>query len=164
MWYPWTYEREVHRDLTPKSVFVPAHSSYQEHKITVMDRSSAHAAAWHLPKRPLEELGEHFKLDDCRVWLRLHFWACRSVGLFVTENPAVKNLDRVLPVSEEQMMMPPVSEENQRRFQEWYTQFLGHFIRVYERNAPPFVPYEVAWSDSEKRLQMYIEEVEKGSH
>jgi hypothetical protein len=62
------------------------------------------------------------------------------------------------------MMMPPVSEENQRRFQEWYTQFLGHFIRVYERNAPPFVPYEVAWSDSEKRLQMYIEEVEKGSH
>ena len=33
-------------------------------------RSSAHFAAWHSPKREREKFGQHFKLDDCRVWMR----------------------------------------------------------------------------------------------
>jgi hypothetical protein len=33
-------------------------------------RSSAHFAAWHSPKREPEKFGLHFKLDDCRVWMR----------------------------------------------------------------------------------------------
>ena len=36
------------------------------------DRSSAHAAAWHSPKRPANEVGRHFQLDEC-------FWAMREV-------------------------------------------------------------------------------------
>ena len=24
------------------------------------------------------QVGDHFKLDDSRVWMRLHFWACRE--------------------------------------------------------------------------------------
>jgi len=47
----------------------------------VHDRTSAHVAAWHSPKRPHHEAGRRFKLDECRVWMRLHFWAMRESGL-----------------------------------------------------------------------------------
>ena len=39
----------------------------------VHDRSSAHVAAWYSPKRELQKVGRHFSLDECRVWMRLHF-------------------------------------------------------------------------------------------
>lgn len=51
------------------------------HTIVVHDRTSAHVAAWHSPKRPSHEVGRHFKLDECRVWMRLHFWALRECNL-----------------------------------------------------------------------------------
>lgn len=51
------------------------------HTIVVHDRTSAHVAAWHSPKRPSNEVGGHFKLDECRVWMRLHFWALRECHL-----------------------------------------------------------------------------------
>ncbi|KAL9189995.1 hypothetical protein ACHAXT_009670 [Thalassiosira profunda] len=51
------------------------------HRIVVSDRSSAHVAAWHSPKRPANEVGRHFQLDECRVWMRIHFWAVREAGL-----------------------------------------------------------------------------------
>ena len=35
--------------------------------IVVHDRSSAHFAAWHSPKRGPTVFGDHFHLDDCRV-------------------------------------------------------------------------------------------------
>ena len=50
------------------------------HTHVVHDRSSAHVAAWYSPKRPSHEVGRHFKLDECRVWMRLHFWALREGG------------------------------------------------------------------------------------
>ena len=33
-------------------------------------------------ERSDEKWGRHFKLDDCRVWMRLHFWSAREVGMF----------------------------------------------------------------------------------
>ena len=49
---------------------------------TPHDRSSAHYAAWHSPKREPEKFGDHFNLHDARVWMRLHFWALRESGLW----------------------------------------------------------------------------------
>ena len=48
------------------------------HVCVHVDRSSAHFAAWHSPKREPEKFGQHFKLDDCRVWMR-----CVKVGVRV---------------------------------------------------------------------------------
>ena len=58
----WTAER-AGRKICP----------FQSHGHTLQtphDRSSAHFAAWHSPKREPEKFGRHFKLDDCRVWMR----------------------------------------------------------------------------------------------
>ena len=33
-------------------------------------------------RSPVDDGGRRFKLDECRVWMRLHFWACREEGLF----------------------------------------------------------------------------------
>ena len=33
--------------------------------------------AWNSPKREKEKKGRRFKLDDCRMWMRLIFWSCR---------------------------------------------------------------------------------------
>ena len=27
-------------------------------------------------------VGRHFQLADCRVWMRLHFWAAREAGAY----------------------------------------------------------------------------------
>ena len=51
----------------------------------VRDRSSAHFAAWHSPKRDAADVGQHFKLNDARNWLRLMFWSARDVGLMENE-------------------------------------------------------------------------------
>jgi truncated hemoglobin YjbI len=54
---PWTQERRTRKSC-------PFHS--HGHSIdSAHDRSSAHFAAWHSPKRPREKFGTHFKLDDC---------------------------------------------------------------------------------------------------
>merc|ERR1712107_603302 len=45
------------------------------------DRSHAHYLAWHSPKRPRSQWGDHFKLDDAIMWMRLMFWSCREEGL-----------------------------------------------------------------------------------
>ena len=41
----------------------------------------AHFAAWNSPKREPNKRGHPFKLDDCRVWMRLMFWSARDTGL-----------------------------------------------------------------------------------
>ena len=46
---------------------------------------------------------------DCVVWMRVMFLAGREVGL-----------------------------DQHRVFWAWYTQFIAHFIAVYERTAPPY--------------------------
>mmetsp|Transcript_8940 Transcript_8940/g.13362 ORF Transcript_8940/g.13362 Transcript_8940/m.13362 type:complete len:263 (-) Transcript_8940:266-1054(-) len=90
-------------------------------------RSHSHARAWYSDKREPEKRGRRFKLDDCRIWMRLMFWAAREEGLY----------------------------EHQAFF-EWYTKFIGHFIRVYERTAPPYTKESAEWSESKENIEDYI--------
>jgi hypothetical protein len=94
----------------------------------VHDRSSAHAAAWYSPKRPTHEVGRHFKLDECRVWMRLHFWALRESGL-MDKSPS---------------------------FADYYVRFIGHFVNVYESSAPAFARESLRWSESPRRVERYL--------
>mmetsp|Transcript_28041 Transcript_28041/g.43164 ORF Transcript_28041/g.43164 Transcript_28041/m.43164 type:complete len:281 (+) Transcript_28041:49-891(+) len=98
-------------------------------RFVVHDRSSAHAAAWYSPKRPAHEVGRHFKLDECRVWMRLHFWAMRQAGL-VEESPS---------------------------FCDFYVRFIGHFVRVYEQGAPTFARDSFRWSGDPANTTRYLE-------
>ena len=83
--HPWSNQREMVRDVTAgQTLKIPqGRSGFKMHpNFVVHDRSTAHFAAWHCPKREDTKVGDHFKLDDCRIWLRLHFWACCRSGLF----------------------------------------------------------------------------------
>ena len=97
-------------------------------QIVVHDRSSAHAAAWHCTKRKPEVQGDHFQLHDARVWMRLMFWSCKEVGVF----------------------------QRSPTFESWYVRFIAHFVRVYEREAPPFARESCRWSSSEENIQAYL--------
>ena len=79
---PWTEERAT-RSVCP--FHAHGHTLQTPH-----DRSSAHFAAWHSPKRDPEVFGVHFKLDECRIWMRLHFWAMRETGV-VEASPTFAN-------------------------------------------------------------------------
>jgi len=117
---PWTQERRE-RNI---HVFTAKGHEFQ----TPHDRSSSHFVAWHSPKRPDDVWGQHFKLDDCRVWMRLHFWAAREEGLL--ENAA---------------------------FADYYVRFIAHFISVYERTAPPFARESLRWSAEPTNVQRYLD-------
>ena len=98
-------------------------------QILVIDRSSAHAAAWHCTKRKPEVQGDHFQLHDARVWMRLMFWSAKEVGAF----------------------------QRSPTFESWYVRFIAHFVRVYERDAPPFARESYRWSSSPENLTAYLE-------
>jgi len=117
----WDDDRRT-RDRTPVKL---AHGIQH----VVHDRSSAHAAAWYSPKRPAEEVGRHFELDECRVWMRLHFWAMRESGLM----------------------------ESSPSFADYYARFIGHFVRVYESTAPMFARESLRWSADPKNIETYIQ-------
>ncbi len=117
---PWSEERRT-RKIRPISAG-HGHVIDSPH-----DRSSAHFVAWHSPKRADSVWGQHFKLDDCRVWMRLHFWAAREQGLL--ETPA---------------------------FADYYTRFIAHFVSVYERSARLFVRDSVRWSADEGNIRRYL--------
>merc|ERR1711977_798553 len=93
------------------------------------DRSSAHFAAWHSPKREPHKFGERFEFDDARVWMRIHFWAAREVGLF---------------------------EPQYASFMDYYTRFIGHFIGIYAPGAPPFTRESARWSADPQNIAMYL--------
>lgn len=116
---PWTQERATR----PSCPF----SAHGYRINSAHDRSSAHLAAWHSPKREAEKWGEHFKLDDCRVWMRLHFWAAREAG--VLETP----------------------------FGDYYVRFIAHFVSVYERSAPPFARDSARWSADPANIKAYLD-------
>ena len=99
------------------------------HRHVVHDRSSAHVAAWYSPKRPSHQVGRHFELDECRVWMRLHFWAMRESGIM----------------------------EKSPSFADYYVRFIAHFVRVYENSAPPFARDSLRWSESPERIAQYIQ-------
>jgi len=96
--------------------------------VVVDDRTSAHVAAWHSPRRPPPDVGRRFNLDDCRVWMRLHFWAMRHVGL-VDLSPSFAN---------------------------YYVRFIGHFINVYEGEAPKFARDSFRWSANQENVEQYL--------
>jgi hypothetical protein len=96
----------------------------------VHDRSSAHAAAWYSPKRPRQQVGRHFQLDECRVWMRLHFWALRESGL-VAQSPS---------------------------FADYYIRFIAHFVRVYESKAPVFARDSRRWSANPENIDRYLKD------
>jgi len=116
---PWTDERRTRPQRLMKiggEVVVVAH-----------DRSSAHFAAWHSPKRESHKWGEHFKVDDARVWMRLHFWAARETGMF-----------------------------EHKAFMDYYTRFIGHFVSVYSSSAPSFTRESARWSADPQNTQRYL--------
>jgi len=116
----WDKDRRS-RDLTPRQVA-------GGRMAVVHDRSSAHAAAWYSPKRPAREVGRHFNLDECRVWMRLHFWAMRESGM-VEQSPS---------------------------FADYYIRLIGHFVSVYERTAPMFARESFRWSADPQNTEQYI--------
>eukprot|EP00930_Biecheleria_cincta_P010771 TRINITY_DN11306_c0_g1_i1.p1 TRINITY_DN11306_c0_g1~~TRINITY_DN11306_c0_g1_i1.p1 ORF type:complete len:346 (-),score=59.89 TRINITY_DN11306_c0_g1_i1:361-1341(-) len=118
---PWTEKRKSR----PSDVMKIEGRLYE----VAHDRSSAHFAAWHSPKRAPEKWGQHFKPDDARVWMRLHFWAAREVGLF---------------------------EPRFAAFMDYYMRFIGHFISIYSSAAPPFVRESARWSADQCNIDRYI--------
>lgn len=121
----WDTDRRT-RDLTP-------HLVAGGRTAVVHDRSSAHAAAWYSPKRPSNEVGHHFKLDECRVWMRLHFWAMRECGV-VEKSPS---------------------------FADYYVRFIGHFVSVYERSATKFARESFRWSADRNNTKKYVQDGRK---
>ena len=117
----WDEDRRT-RDLSP-------HEVAGGRSTVVHDRTSAHVAAWNSVKRPASEVGRHFTLEECRVWMRLHFWAMREVGL-VEQSPT---------------------------FADYYVRFIGHFVAVYERSATVFARESFRWSANPKNIEEYIE-------
>merc|ERR1712157_304722 len=93
------------------------------------DRSTAHFAAWNSPKRPADRRGDHFIPEDARVWMRIHFWAAREVGLFEPQHAA---------------------------FMDYYIRFIGHFISVYSSKAPPFTRESARWSSNQQNIDRYL--------
>lgn len=116
----WDEDRRT-RDLTP-------HEVAGGRATVVHDRSSAHVAAWHSVKRPANQVGRHFTLEECRVWMRLHFWALRSSGLL----------------------------EQSPSFADYYIRFIGHFVAVYERSATVFARESFRWSENPENTELYI--------
>jgi len=116
---PWTRERRTRK-------ICPFHSHGHQFE-TAFDRSSAHYAAWHSPKRPATDFGRHFNLQDARVWMRLHFWAAREMGVF-----------------------------QHKGFYSYYVKFIGHFVSVYESTATQFARESARWSADPKNIEKYI--------
>jgi len=118
---PWTDERRTRKvDKMPIGREV-VEVSY--------DRSSAHLAAWHSPKRAPDKWGQHFQLDDARVWMRLHFWAARDAGFFEPEHAA---------------------------FMDYYTRFIAHFVSVYSSKSPPVARESARWSADPQNIERYV--------
>lgn len=118
---PWTTERRSRQ-------ICPFHSHGYRLE-TPHDRSSAHYAAWHSPKRSAKDFGKHFKLDDARVWMRLHFAALRQTGGF----------------------------ERSPAFCDYYIKFIGHFVSIYESAATKFARESARWSENPQNMKDYIE-------
>ena len=117
---PWSDERQTRTTCPFQS---KGHTFETPH-----DRSSSHFAAWHSPKRSDEKWGRHFKLDECRVWMRLHFWSAREVGMF----------------------------NSCPEFMDYYVRFIAHFVSVYERTAPQFARESARWSAKKENVDAYL--------
>ena len=97
--------------------------------VLVKARSEAHYAAWNSTKRRPDQLGRRFKLDDCRVWMRLFFWSSHELGI---------------PSAHPQLF-------------DYLVRWVGHFIRIYESTAQQFTRLESRWATSEANLAAYVD-------
>ena len=115
---PWTEEREQRNNKPAKLA--------QGRLVVVSDRTTAHVAAWHSPKRDSKNIGKRFNLHDSRVWMRLMFWSARENGLL-----------------------------DNKPFTDWFLQFIGHFVRIYESTAPSYAIDSLQWSESQSNIEEY---------
>lgn len=90
-------------------------------------RQYSHFRAWNSSKRTAEDRGKRFKLDDCRIWMRLMFWSMREVGL--DKNPKFVNL-----------FVPGIES----------------LIGIYERSAPSYARKDYRWSEKQKNVDAYL--------
>jgi hypothetical protein len=90
-------------------------------------RQPSHFKSWNNDKRKPNVRGQHFKLDDSRIWIRLHFWAARECGL---------------------------SEHGP--FWNWYKEVMSEFIAIYESRASKFVEEDAEWSSKKQNVQKYL--------
>jgi len=90
-------------------------------------REWSHAKSWYSDKRPKEKQGRRFKLDDCRIWMRLMFWSARQ----------------------EKLNTHPV-------FWQWFQDFIAYYIDIYEETAPPFTAQAAGWSTKEENIKKYV--------
>ena len=120
---PWTTERRTR----PHEAVELANGM----RAVVHDRSSAHWAAWHSAKREPERVGDHFQLDESRIWMRLHFWAGREAGLIGDATPL------------------------QRVFTDLFSRLIGRFIAIYERTAPMCARESLRWSADPDNIKRY---------
>lgn len=118
----WDEDRAIRRRNNKRVTLANGEKGFLVH-----DRSSAHAAAWHSPKRPSHEVGRRFKLDESRIWMRIHFWAMRESGM-MEKSPA---------------------------FADYYVRFIGHFVSVYESKAPLFARDSFRWSANPENIARY---------
>jgi hypothetical protein len=110
----------------------------------VRSRAGAHYCAWHSVERPPQLVGRRFKLDDCRVWMRLFFLAAREEGVvFVAP-----------PTSEQQPESTPAESES--AFGSLLLKFIAHFIAVYEVTARAFTRHEAMWSADPRNVAAYV--------
>mmetsp|Transcript_76801 Transcript_76801/g.220588 ORF Transcript_76801/g.220588 Transcript_76801/m.220588 type:complete len:159 (+) Transcript_76801:135-611(+) len=116
----WTVERQTR----PQKV-IRLSGGYTH---VVHDRSSAHVAAWNSVHREAGKEGDHFKLDDSRIWMRLMFWSAREQCLLENEN-----------------------------FAYWFVGFIGHFVKIYESTAPMFARESARWSADPANIQTYLD-------
>jgi len=89
-------------------------------------RSMAHARSWYSHKREKEKRGRRFKLDDCRIWMRLMFWSAREEGL-----------------------------AEHKPFWAWFVMFISHFICVYEYTAGEYGQESSEWSANASNVERY---------
>lgn len=109
------------RDKTPFQI-------YSNKKHIVDDLTSAHTAARGCLKRSKGEYGRAFQLDECRVWMRLHFWAMRESGILL-KSPG---------------------------FADYYVRFIGHYIGIYESQSPLFTRESCRWSENPENIERYL--------
>lgn len=118
---PWTRDTRT-RDPVPIRL-----GNGETRPTIVRDRATAHHCAWNSVDRPKEKMGRRFKLDDCRVWMRLMFWAARDCG-FSESHPLFQYL----------------------------LKFVAHFISIYEQTARRFTLLESRWSLDPANTDAYL--------
>ncbi|XP_057315252.1 uncharacterized protein LOC130656423 [Hydractinia symbiolongicarpus] len=91
-------------------------------------RAVSHKKAWTCDKREPEKVGQRFKLDDSRIWMRLMFWSAREVGL-----------------------------DKHKAFFKWFVNFITFAIGIYTRSAPAYAKEDSKWSKNQANIDKYIE-------